>query len=98
MVPKAPALRLPLGARKFVRLSRLNASKRNSKRAGPPSAKRFDSAVSSCQNFGPLTVLRPALPKGWLGSVGTLTQSRLNQFVIVWALPCAYGSQLTFGR
>jgi len=41
------------------------------------------------ENFGPLTVLRPALPNGWLGSVGTLTQVRSNQLLMVCASPCA---------
>src|SRR3990170_7010836 len=98
MVPKALALRLPFGARKFVLLSRLNASNRNSNRAGPPSAKRFEIAVSSCQNRGPATVLRPALPNGLLRSAGAVTQERSNQLVIVCASPWAYGSQLTFAR
>ena len=41
MVPNAAALRLPFGARKFVRLNKLNASKRNSNSTGPPSANRL---------------------------------------------------------
>ena len=35
MVPNAPELRLPFGARKFVWLNRLNASSRNSNDVGP---------------------------------------------------------------
>ena len=45
--------------------------------------------MSSCQNIGPRTVLRAALPNGWLGSVGTVTQVLLNQLVIVCAPPGA---------
>ena len=89
MVPNAPELRLPLGPRKLARFSRLKASSRNSNCAGPPTAKRLESAVSSCQNIGPRTVFRFALPNGWLGSVGALTHDLSNQLLMVWASPCA---------
>src|SRR6266436_1421444 len=98
MVPNAPELRLPFGARKFVWLNRLNASRRNSKAAGPPSGNRFDIARSICQNFGPRTVLRPALPNGWLGSAGAATHALLNQLLIVRSAPDAIGSHVTLAR
>ena len=97
-MPNAAALRLPFGARKFVWFSRLNASMRNSNCAGPPSGTRLEATRSSCQNFGPRTELRSALPNGWLGSVGTATQARLNQLLMVRSSPVAIGSQVTFGR
>ena len=50
----------------------------------------FDAARSNCQKFGPRTVLRSALPNGWLGSVGTTTQALLNQLLIVLLVPLAH--------
>jgi hypothetical protein len=98
MVPKPAWLRLPFGARKFVLFSTLNASMRSSNCAGPPSGTRLEATRSSDQYFGPLTELRSALPNGWLGSVGTATQARLNQLLMVRSSPVAIGSQVTFGR
>ena len=34
--------------------------------------------MSTCQNSGPRTLLRAALPNGWLGSVGMTTASRFR--------------------
>ena len=39
---------------------------------------RFEACTSRLQNIGPRTVLRPALPNGWLGSVGMTTASRFR--------------------
>src|SRR5262249_33230437 len=74
-VPKEARLRLPSGARKFVLLSTLKASTRSSSALPRPTAKLFCRARSSCQKESPRTLLRGALPKGLLGSVGTLTQA-----------------------
>ena len=91
-MPNAPALRLPFGARKFVRLSRLNASSRNSNLRRAAERERLRQRRSrAARTSARARCCAPALPNGWLGSVGTLTQSRLNQLVIVCALPCAYG-------
>ncbi|MEZ5285636.1 MAG: hypothetical protein R2712_12690 [Vicinamibacterales bacterium] len=79
IVPKPPLLRLPLGARKLVRLSRLKNSARNSTLPfGQGIATRFDATKSIDQKRGPRTLLRGALPNGWLGSVGMTTASRLR--------------------
>ena len=83
IVPNAPELRLPFGARKFVRLSRLNASSRNSNCAGPPSANLFDAREIELPEVRAAHGVAPALPNGWLGSVGAATHDRLNQLVIV---------------
>src|SRR5688572_29955713 len=98
MVPNAPALRLPFGARKLVLFRALNASMRICSCAGPPSGNVLDAARSSCQNFGPRTEFLAALPNGWLGSVGATTQALLNQLAMVRSAPAAIGSQVTFGR
>src|SRR5688572_5670216 len=99
IVPYATALRLPLGARKFTRLSKLKNSPRNSKlplRHGME--KRFDATRSMVHSSGPRTLLRGALPKGWLGSVGSVTVVRLSQLLIVRSPSGTSGSPLTFGR
>ena len=81
IVPNAAALRLPLGARKLVRFSRLKNSARNSTAPdGHGIGMRRDSARSTCQYAGPRTLFRSAFPNGWLGSVGITTLLRLNQF------------------
>src|SRR2546428_14043331 len=98
MVPNAPELRLPFGAVKFARSNRLNASIRTSTLARSPSETILLAARSTCQNFGPRTLLRGALPNGWLGSVGMTTQSLLNQFVIDCWPAGAYGTPGRFGR
>src|SRR2546428_12492093 len=98
MVPNAPELRLPLGAVKFARSKRLNASTRTSTLIRSPSDTILLAARSTCQNFGPRTLLRGALPNGWLGSVGMTTQSLLNQFVIDCWSAGAYGSHVRVGR
>ena len=73
IVPKAAALRLPLGgARKFVRLSRLNASTRNCDLRPDADGQRelLRRDEVDLPEAGPRTLLRSALPNGWLGSVG----------------------------
>src|SRR5207247_8431051 len=101
IVPNAAELRLPFGAAKFARSNRLNASTRTSSRAAvgdAPNGIDLLAAASTCQKPGPRTVLRPALPNGWLESVGIATQSLLNQFAIDCVPDAAYGSHVTFGR
>src|SRR5258708_9096558 len=82
MVPKLPWVHAPvvalndphteLGARKLVWFSTLKTSARNCRRAcSQGSEKFFTAARSSCQNGALRTMFRPALPNGWLGSVGT---------------------------
>ena len=98
MVPKLPALRLLAGGPKLTRLNRLNASMRSSMCALFGSATFLIAARSNWRKFGPRTLLRGALPNGWLGSVGRVTHAVLNQLVIdCWPLG-AYGSQVMFGR
>src|SRR5215470_17271393 len=96
IVPNAAELRLPLGAWKFVRFRTLNASSRSSTFAALPNAICLVSEASSCQNQGARTLLRAALPNGWLGSVGATTQLELKYAVIVQL--SLVGSQTTFGR
>src|SRR5262245_39958682 len=98
MAPNVAALRLPLGARKLVWLSRLKASRRNSNCAVPARAKRFEAARSNCQKFGPRTRLRAALPNGWLGSVGIDTHAALNQLPNPRLSDAVSGSHVTLGR
>ena len=86
IVPNAPALRLPFGARKFVWLSRLNASSRNSNAAGPPSANLFDSASVELPELRTAHGVAPGVAER-LARIGRrATQARLNQLVIVCAL------------
>src|SRR5687767_6328227 len=98
IVPKAAWLRLPFGARKFTRLSRLNASTRNWTRVSEPtgSGNSFAATASSCQNHGPRAALRGAFPNGLLGSVGAVTLSRLRYSVTESRLP--YGLPFRFAR
>src|SRR6476469_7330629 len=98
MVPNAPELRLPFGGAKLSRLNRLNASTRNSSLTSLARAICLVAARSKLQKFGPRTLLRGALPNGWLGSVGTTTQSLLNQLEIDCWPAAGYGSHATFGR
>lgn len=98
IVPNAPLLRFPFGARKFVRFRRLNASTRTSSRTAGPNARCLLAATSICQNSGPLTLFRAALPNGWLGSVGTTTVLRFSQLPIVRSPFGVSGSPVTFGR
>ena len=63
-----------------------------------PSAKCLLIAKSICQNTGPRTLLRGALPNGCEMSVGITTASRLNQFVMVCCPFAGYGSPARFGR
>src|SRR5947207_14857364 len=98
MVPNVELLRLAAGGVKFTRLKRLNASSRSCSRACPPSATFLLAARSNCQKFGPRTLLRGALPNGWLGSVGRATHAGLNQLVIDCWPAAAYGSHVMFGR
>ena len=99
IVPNEAMLMLPFGARKFVRLSKLKNSARNSRlplRHGI--GNRFDAAKFTSQTFGPRYAFLGALPNGWLGSVGAATPLRLNQFC---ALRWSFGtntSPMTFGR
>ena len=53
MVPNAALLRLPFGARKLVRLSRLKDSTRNCEPLRQGISKRFDATMSTCQISGP---------------------------------------------
>src|SRR5206468_12851930 len=98
IVPKVALLRLAAGARKFTRSNRLNASTRNWSFVRPPSATFLLAARSNCVKFGPRTLLRGALPNGWLGSVGSDTHAALNQLVIDCEPAGAYGSQVTVVR
>ncbi len=59
---------------------------------------RFDITMSTSHRSGPRTLLRSALPNGWLGSVGTVTVVRLNQLLMVRSLSGTSGSPFTFGR
>ena len=56
------------------------------------SAKCLLIAKSICQNTGPRTLLRGALPNGCEMSVGTTTVSRLNQLLMVCCPSAGYGS------
>src|SRR6188508_3185059 len=97
MVPKAAELRLALAARKFVLLSRLKTSVRNSSRVPrQPRSNTLLRARSSWKNGSLRTELRLALPKGWLGSVGITTASLLKKFV--GERSGEYGSPTMLGR
>src|SRR5262245_49119751 len=99
MVPNAAELRLPLGARKFVWLNRLNASRRNSRLpAGHGIAKRLLATKSTCQNIGARTLLRGELPNGWLGSVGATTVAGFRYRCGVRSFSGISGSPIRFGR
>src|SRR5215831_13493594 len=98
MLPKFAALRLAAGGAKLSRLKRLKASTRSCSLAAPPRPMFLLAAASNCQKFGPRTLLRGALPNGWLGSVGIDTHCVLNQLVIDCCPAGAYGSQVRFGR
>ena len=74
IVPNAALLMLPFGARKFVRLSRLKNSARNSRlplRHGIGSASTPQSPPATPSARDRRCV--GALPNGWLGSVGAAT-------------------------
>src|SRR5206468_7568827 len=77
MVPNVPLLRLPAGGAKLIRSNRLNASTLTCSFVRPPIAMFLLAARSNVQKFGPRTLLRGALPNGWLGSVGNTTQAVL---------------------
>jgi len=96
IVPNPPELLFPFGARKFVRLNRLNASSRISTLELDPTDTCLLSARSTCQNDGPRTELRGAFPQGLLGPVGMTTQEALKYAVMV-GLALA-GSHVMFGR
>src|SRR5438067_6163255 len=97
MVPKLPnvhapvvelkllQLKLPVG-RKLVRFSTLNTSARNCSRIRSQGMRQvLFSEASICQNGSLRAMLRPALPNGLLGSVGTRMLSRLKKCAM-WLL------------
>ena len=98
IVPKPPEERFEFGLSKFVRFSRLKASLRNS------SLKRSVKENSLCRpkfstsTRGPRTMLRPALPKGWLRSVGIETLAALSQLFSVREAAGVTGSPMILGR
>ena len=74
IVPKLAFDRLAFGVLKFVRLNRLNASKRNSSaRVVAAEAEALVQAEIELPERGPRTTLRGALPNGWVRSVGIST-------------------------
>ena len=56
--PKAPELKFVTGLPQLKVFNRLNASTRNSNLCVLPTGTSFDSAMSTVQNAGPLTLLR----------------------------------------
>src|SRR4029077_5623440 len=98
MVPNVAALRFDAGARKLSWCKRLSPWSRHCSWVRSPTAKFLLAARSNCQKPGPRTLLRGALPNGWLGWVAIATHAVLSQFVIDCWPAAAYGSQVTLGR
>ena len=64
MRPKFAALKLVAGFPQLKVLNRLNASNRSSSRCVPDGRTSFETARSTCQNFGPTATLRIGIAQG----------------------------------
>jgi hypothetical protein len=86
MRPNAGELKFTSGTPRLNVLNRLNASTRSATRWVAPSETTLDSAASTVQNPGPLTLLRRKLPK--VPGAGTSNAAAFSQ---LFSVPSPYG-------